>query len=69
MQTRFSKMKFKYIRAGITKESSDIKRLMEDGVLKLIYMGRCNPKKNYSFNNKSNKKIKRKIQSTYLYAL
>ena len=46
LQTRIFKNKVKYIRAGITKEKFRHKRrLMEDGVLKLIYMGRCDPKK------------------------
>ena len=51
----FSKNKVKYIRAGITKEESqDTKeRLMEDGVLKLIFIGRCDETRD-PFNNKSN---------------
>ena len=58
----FSKNKVKYIRAGITKEKyRHTRNLMEDGVLKLIFIGRCNETKGVHLIIKAIKKVKSKI--------
>lgn len=58
----FKKNKVKFIRAGIIKENfRHTRKLMEDGVLKLVYFGRCDEKKGLHLVIKAIKKFNNEV--------